>query len=137
ILITFCMFHPIEQCQHPRWKPGSEDGKHNVDSWANEIQDHPWLEFQQPQPIQSPHISPHLEWRRVLSTCRRLLASVGAACHSDRGDQASYILLNCGIPHDVATNALRISVGRSTSREDVDIVVEDLRETVEQLERIN
>ncbi|XP_056606213.1 selenocysteine lyase isoform X2 [Triplophysa dalaica] len=78
-----------------------------------------------------------LEGRRVLSTCRRLLASVGAACHSDRGDQASYILLNCGIPYDVATNALRISVGRSTSREDVEIVVEDLRETVEQLERMN
>ncbi|KAI2663534.1 Selenocysteine lyase [Labeo rohita] len=78
-----------------------------------------------------------LQGRRVLSTCRRLLASVGAACHSDRGDQPSHILLSCGIPYDVATNALRISVGRSTSREDVDIVVEDLRDTVEQLERMN
>lgn len=78
-----------------------------------------------------------LEGRRVLSTCRRLLASVGAACHSDRGDQASHILLSCGVPYDIATNALRISVGKSTSREDVDIVVEDLRKTVEQLERIN
>ncbi|XP_067315703.1 selenocysteine lyase [Pseudorasbora parva] len=78
-----------------------------------------------------------LQGRRVLSTCRRLLASVGAACHSDRGDQPSHILLSCGIPYDVATNAVRISVGRSTSREDVDIVVEDLRDTVEQLERMN
>ncbi|XP_051986692.1 selenocysteine lyase [Xyrauchen texanus] len=78
-----------------------------------------------------------LQGRRVLSTCRRLLASVGAACHSDRGDQASHILLSSGIPYDVATNALRISVGRSTSREDVDIVVKDLRDTVEQLESMN
>lgn len=78
-----------------------------------------------------------LQGRRVLSTCRRLLASVGAACHSDTGDQPSHILLSCGIPYHVATNALRISVGRSTSREDVDIVVEDLRDTVEQLERMN
>nr|XP_055069055.1 selenocysteine lyase [Misgurnus anguillicaudatus]XP_055069056.1 selenocysteine lyase [Misgurnus anguillicaudatus] len=78
-----------------------------------------------------------LQGRRVLSACRRLLASVGAACHSDRGDQASHVLLSCGIPYDVATNALRISMGRSTSREDVDIVVEDLRATVEQLQRIN
>lgn len=62
---------------------------------------------------------------------------MGAACHSDRGDQPSHILLSCGIPFDVATNALRISVGRSTSREDVDLVVEDLRDTVEQLERMN
>ncbi|XP_062852563.1 selenocysteine lyase isoform X2 [Trichomycterus rosablanca] len=78
---------------------------------------------------------PGLQGRRVLSTCRRLLASVGAACHSDRGDQPSHILLNCGVPYDVASNALRISVGRGTSRADVDVVVEDLREAVEQLGR--
>ncbi|XP_053492503.1 selenocysteine lyase [Ictalurus furcatus] len=78
-----------------------------------------------------------LHGRRVLSTCRRLLASVGAACHSDHGDQPSHILLNCGIPYHVAINALRISVGRGTSREDVDIVVEDLRDTVERLEQMN
>ncbi|XP_060723056.1 selenocysteine lyase [Tachysurus vachellii] len=78
-----------------------------------------------------------LHGRSVLSTCRRLLASVGAACHSDHGDQPSHILLNCGIPYHVAINALRISVGRGTSREDVDIVVEDLRDTVEQLEQMN
>lgn len=49
----------------------------------------------------------------------------------------SHILLNCGIPYHVAINALRISVGRGTSREDVDIVIEDLRDTVEQLEQMN
>ncbi|XP_072540191.1 selenocysteine lyase-like isoform X2 [Salminus brasiliensis] len=78
-----------------------------------------------------------LQGRRVLSTCRRLLASVGAACHSDRGDQPSHILLNCGIPYHVAANALRISVGRATSRQDVDMVVEDLRGAVEKLENLN
>ncbi|XP_030646938.1 selenocysteine lyase [Chanos chanos] len=78
-----------------------------------------------------------LQGHRVLSTCRRLLASVGAACHSDRGDRPSHILLSSGVPHDVATNAIRLSVGRGTSREDVDIVVEDLRDTVEQIERMN
>lgn len=75
--------------------------------------------------------------RRVLSTCRRLLASVGAACHSDHGDQPSHILLNCGIPYHIAANALRISVGRGTSREDVDIVVEDLQKAVEKLEQMS
>uniref|UniRef100_A0AAR2ITX0 Selenocysteine lyase n=1 Tax=Pygocentrus nattereri TaxID=42514 RepID=A0AAR2ITX0_PYGNA len=76
-----------------------------------------------------------LQGHRVLSTCRRLLASVGAACHSDRGDQPSHILLNCGIPYHVAINALRISVGKGTSRQDVDAVVEDLRDAVERLEQ--
>lgn len=49
----------------------------------------------------------------------------------------SRILLSCGVPYDAASNALRLSVGRSTSREDVDIVVEDLKETTEVLERMN
>ncbi|XP_076134969.1 selenocysteine lyase isoform X1 [Alosa pseudoharengus] len=75
--------------------------------------------------------------RRVLATCRRLLASVGAACHSGQVDRPSRILLNCGVPYDIATNALRLSVGRSTSREDVDIVVEDLKQTIDVLERMN
>ncbi|TVK90606.1 Kinesin-like protein KIF1B [Bagarius yarrelli] len=49
----------------------------------------------------------------------------------------SHILLNCGIPYHIAANALRISVGRGTSQEDVDIVVEDLRDAVEKLEQMN
>ncbi|XP_063058071.1 selenocysteine lyase isoform X2 [Engraulis encrasicolus] len=36
--------------------------------------------------------------RRVLATCRRLLASVGAACHSGQVDRPSCILLSCGVP---------------------------------------
>ncbi|XP_026863483.2 selenocysteine lyase [Electrophorus electricus] len=78
-----------------------------------------------------------LQGYQVLSTCRRLLASVGAACHSDRGDQPSHVLLNCGVPYHVAANALRISVGRQTSRQDVDVVVADLRDAVEHLEQMN
>uniref|UniRef100_A0A8D3EB80 Selenocysteine lyase n=1 Tax=Scophthalmus maximus TaxID=52904 RepID=A0A8D3EB80_SCOMX len=82
-------------------------------------------------------LGPTLQGWRVLSTCRRLLASVGAACHSGSGNRPSHILLSCGVPQEVAANALRLSVGRGTSREDVDAVVEDLRETVQLLEEIN
>ncbi|XP_028925107.1 selenocysteine lyase isoform X2 [Ornithorhynchus anatinus] len=78
---------------------------------------------------------PHLQGRMVLSRCKTLLASVGAACHSDKGDQPSSILLNCGIPFDVAQNALRLSVGRNTTEEDVDCIVEDLKQAVAQLEQ--
>lgn len=49
----------------------------------------------------------------------------------------SHILLSCGVAPEVAANALRLSVGRGTSREDVDAVVEDLRETVQLLENMN
>ncbi|XP_029938712.1 selenocysteine lyase [Salarias fasciatus] len=78
-----------------------------------------------------------LQGWRVLSHCRKLLASVGAACHSDSGNRPSHILLSCGIPSEVAANALRLSVGRWTTEADVDAVVEDLRETVQLLEEMN
>ncbi|XP_062439139.1 selenocysteine lyase isoform X2 [Rhea pennata] len=80
-------------------------------------------------------VGPGLQGRRVLSRCKTLLASVGAACHSEKGDRPSSILLSCGIPYDVAQNALRLSVGRDTTREDVDLVVQDLMQAVAQLDQ--
>ncbi|XP_029789399.1 selenocysteine lyase isoform X1 [Suricata suricatta] len=77
---------------------------------------------------------PQLQGRVVLAQCRTLLASVGAACHSDQDDRPSPVLLSCGVPFDVARNALRLSVGRSTSRADVDLVVQDLKQAVARLE---
>lgn len=47
----------------------------------------------------------------------------------------SPVLLSCGIPLEVARNALRLSVGRGTARADVDRAVQDLVQAVEQLER--
>ncbi|KAG9341569.1 hypothetical protein JZ751_019082 [Albula glossodonta] len=79
-------------------------------------------------------LGPGLQGRKVLSNCKKLLASVGAACHSDRGDRPSRILLSSGVPAEVAANALRLSVGRGTTRGDVDQVVQDLKEAVQQLE---
>ncbi|TNM87644.1 hypothetical protein fugu_005865 [Takifugu bimaculatus] len=78
-------------------------------------------------------LGPGLQGWRVLSNCTRLLASVGAACHSDSGDKPSDILLSCGIPVAVAANAVRLSLGRGTTKADVDAVVEDLKETVQLL----
>ncbi|XP_030876610.1 selenocysteine lyase [Leptonychotes weddellii] len=72
--------------------------------------------------------------RVVLAQCRTLLASVGAACHSDHADRPSPVLLSCGIPFDVARNALRLSVGRSNTRAEVDLIVQDLKQAVAQLE---
>ncbi|XP_010345548.3 selenocysteine lyase isoform X5 [Saimiri boliviensis] len=86
---------------------------------------------------------PRLQGRMVLAQCRVLMASVGAACHSDHGDHSSAVsaiprpspvLLNSGVPFDVARNALRLSVGRSTTRAEVDLVVQDLKQAVAQLE---
>lgn len=77
---------------------------------------------------------PQLPGRLVLAQCRMLLASVGAACHSDLGDQPSPVLLSCGVPFAVAKNALRLSVGRSTTRAEVELAVQDLKQAVARLE---
>lgn len=66
----------------------------------------------------------------VLAAVKSFEASVGAACHSDRSNIASPILLSIGVPENVALNALRLSVGRETSAKDVDRVVLDLKEVV-------
>lgn len=44
------------------------------------------------------------------------------------------MLLSCGIPAEVARNALRLSVGRSTTLAEVDLVVQDLKQAVARLE---
>ncbi|XP_071608063.1 selenocysteine lyase isoform X3 [Heliangelus exortis] len=80
-------------------------------------------------------LGPGLQGRRVLACCKRLLASVGAACHSEKGDRPSSILLSCGIPYEVARNALRLSVGRDTTHTDVDLAVQDLVQAVAQLDQ--
>ncbi|KAF7659369.1 hypothetical protein LDENG_00298690 [Lucifuga dentata] len=82
-------------------------------------------------------LGPQLQGWKVLSNCKRLLASIGAACHSDSGNKPSHILLNCGVPAEAAANALRLSVGRGTSKADVDVVVEDLKDTVQLLEEMD
>eukprot|EP00057_Strongylocentrotus_purpuratus_P012043 XP_011666517.1 PREDICTED: selenocysteine lyase-like [Strongylocentrotus purpuratus] len=71
--------------------------------------------------------------RKILSKVKRLQASVGAACHSDTGDRPSHILLAIGVPNEVATNALRLSVGRHTTLEDIDAVVKDIQDSLETL----
>ena len=76
-----------------------------------------------------------LEGRKILATVKTFQASVGAACHSDVVSRPSHILIAIGVPHAIAMNALRLSVGRSTTKEDVDIVVEDLKVAVDCLEQ--
>lgn len=78
-----------------------------------------------------------LQGSLVLSTCSKFHASVGAACHSEELSKPSPILLALGIKPDIAINALRLSVGRTTSKEDIDIVVDDLYQTVMNLANAN
>ena len=63
-------------------------------------------------------------------------ASTGSACTSATLDP-SHVILALGLPYEVAHGSLRFSLGRSTTQEDIDHVVQVLPELVEKLRKIS
>src|SRR5215475_10251093 len=56
----------------------------------------------------------------ILSHATVIAASTGAACHAGRTEPSS-VLLSMGIPRDQALGAIRLSLGRWTTEEQVDL----------------
>jgi cysteine desulfurase len=65
-----------------------------------------------------------------------VFASTGSACTSASLDP-SHVILALGLPYEVAHGSLRFSLGRSTTQEDVDYVIEVLPGLVEKLRAIS
>jgi cysteine desulfurase len=61
---------------------------------------------------------PNASGRKVLEKCPRVMASTGSACHAD-SEEPSAILTALGIAHDQALGAVRLSLGRGTTADDV------------------
>lgn len=85
---------------------------------------------------------PLTQWTQVRRVPALTLSSTRhvesiTALRSAVSSRPSPVLLSCGVPPEVAANALRLSVGRRTSKRDVDAAVEDLREAVLLLEALN
>ncbi|KAF8764013.1 Selenocysteine lyase like protein [Argiope bruennichi] len=57
----------------------------------------------------------------LLSEAKNVCASTGAACHS--GGKPSSILLASGIPCELASKTLRLSVGRETTEKEIEVAV--------------
>ncbi|KAJ6237826.1 selenocysteine lyase [Anaeramoeba flamelloides] len=75
-----------------------------------------------------------LNAKLVLKHAPNLFASTAAACHSDDVEQrASQVLLDSHVPMELATNTLRISVGRSTTKKDVDMAIDYIKKSVTKL----
>ncbi len=68
---------------------------------------------------------PKISGRRLLEQCPGVLASTGSACHADREDPSA-ILTALGIPAAAALGAVRLSLGRNTTREDIETAAADL-----------
>jgi len=63
---------------------------------------------------------PNASGNRILEACPEVMASTGSACHAG-SEEPSAILTGIGISPEKALGAIRLSVGRSTTREDIQI----------------
>jgi cysteine desulfurase len=68
---------------------------------------------------------PNASSRKVLAKCSRVMASTGSACHAD-SEEPSAILTALGISRDNALGAVRLSLGRGTTKKDVADAAADL-----------
>ncbi|HTQ83805.1 MAG TPA: cysteine desulfurase family protein [Pseudolabrys sp.] len=68
---------------------------------------------------------PDVSGRKLLEQCPRVMASTGSACHAD-GEDPSAILTALGIPRERALGAVRLSLGRATTKEEVETAAANL-----------
>jgi cysteine desulfurase len=68
---------------------------------------------------------PNASGRKVLEKCPRVMASTGSACHAD-SEEPSAVLTALGIARDHALGAVRLSLGRGTTKENVANAAADL-----------
>lgn len=59
-------------------------------------------------------------------------ASSGSACTSGSLDP-SHVLLAIGLPHEIAHGSLRLTLGRETTRDDIDFAIGSLKGTIDNL----
>lgn len=67
----------------------------------------------------------------ILNSCKHVIASTTAACHPQ--NELSAVLAASGVPKKLAASSVRLSVGRDTTTKDIDVAVEDLKNTVNSL----
>ena len=68
---------------------------------------------------------PGVSGRQLLAACPDVLASNGSACHAD-SEEPSAILLALGIPSEMALGTVRLSLGRSTTIDEVNAAATSL-----------
>ena len=72
----------------------------------------------------------------IMLDMKGVCASSGSACTSGSLDP-SHVLLAIGLPHEIAHGSLRMTLGADTEKEDVDYVVDCLKEIVDQLRNMS
>ena len=65
----------------------------------------------------------------ILAAMPEVAASTGSACHSG-GTEPSPVLAAMGVPREVGAGAIRLSLGRMTTRDELETLVRRLTEVV-------
>ncbi len=79
---------------------------------------------------------PKVSSRKLLENCPRVMASTGSACHADSEDPSA-ILLALGIARNDALGAVRLSLGRHSTQEDVETAVSALAAAWRKVARVS
>lgn len=72
----------------------------------------------------------------IMLDMKRICASSGSACTSGSLDP-SHVLLAIGLPHEIAHGSLRLTLNEETTKEELDFVVDSLKEIVQNLRNMS
>ena len=72
----------------------------------------------------------------IMLDMKGICASSGSACTSGSLDP-SHVLLAIGLPHEIAHGSLRLTLSEETTKEDIDYVVESIKEIVANLRNMS
>ena len=72
----------------------------------------------------------------IMLDMKGICASSGSACTSGSLDP-SHVLLAIGLPHEIAHGSLRMTLGEDTTHEELDYVVDVLKEIVQNLRNMS
>ena len=72
----------------------------------------------------------------ILLDSKGIAASSGSACTSGSLDP-SHVLLAIGLPHEIAHGSLRLTLNEEIEKEDIDYVVDNLKEIVAHLREMS
>lgn len=72
----------------------------------------------------------------IMLDMKGICASSGSACTSGSLDP-SHVLLAIGLPHEIAHGSLRLTLSEETTKEDIDYVVESIKEIVTNLRNMS
>lgn len=77
-----------------------------------------------------------IEANTILSELESIAASAGAACHADKVD-VSHVLTAMDVPEEIAMGAIRFSTGVTNTKEEINIAVGRILNTINKLQHNN